>query len=285
MLTLFDVIKIDKNMENKIKFKFNINHGDKSKPALHSLVNNPKEFEEMNAWRVAGSSNNNLDYYDYVVSFAQYYVLGVKYWVFGGFYKVEYVDYNVSDGIGYKLKLLENGKPLIGRLVVESNDVLGQAYARTYASAKDLGLIVHEILSTRYHGERFPGYYNVCINHNELSSIYNNQLSDWKDALSYVKGIYVITDLSNGKQYVGKACGSSGIWGRWSAYANEVNIAGGNIEFLEIIKEEGTQYIIDNFQYSILEVFGSSSTEEDIALREMHWKIVLSTLKNGYNRN
>jgi hypothetical protein len=41
-----------------------------------------------------------------------------------------------------------------------------------------------------------------------------------------VQGIYLITDSSNGKQYVGKADGTERILGRWKNYASDGH--GGN---------------------------------------------------------
>lgn len=41
----------------------------------------------------------------------------------------------------------------------------------------------------------------------------------WRTALENQKGVYLITDLSNGKKYVGSAYGNQVLLGRWSAYA------------------------------------------------------------------
>ena len=43
----------------------------------------------------------------------------------------------------------------------------------------------------------------------------------WENALKNVKGIYAITDISNGKIYIGSAIGENGIWQRWCSYAKE----------------------------------------------------------------
>lgn len=49
----------------------------------------------------------------------------------------------------------------------------------------------------------FPGYQNVRLRHHELQRIIANDEPSWRDALSSVKGVYVITDLSDGRLYVG----------------------------------------------------------------------------------
>jgi hypothetical protein len=50
-----------------------------------------------------------------------------------------------------------------------------------------------------------------------LESIYAIQRPDWKTALEHAKGVYLITDTSNGKRYVGSAYGVTGIWSRWAS--------------------------------------------------------------------
>ena len=106
---------------------------------------------------------------------------------------------------------------------------------------------------------------------------------EWKTALSNVKGIYCITDKSTGKLYIGSASGDSeGIWQRWSAYANVNNLTGGNKTFEEL-KNNGADYIIDNFTYSILEIFDMRIKREDIIHREEYWKRVFQSIKFGMN--
>ena len=56
--------------------------------------------------------------------------------------------------------------------------------------------------------------------------------ADWRIALSEVQGIYLITDSTNGKQYVGKADGAERILGRWTAYARDGH--GGNVALREL---------------------------------------------------
>ena len=63
----------------------------------------------------------------------------------------------------------------------------------------------------------------------------------WIGALKNVKAIYAITDISNGKLYIGSACGNGGLFGRWSDYIN--NLTGGNQEFEDIKKINGEDYI------------------------------------------
>lgn len=64
----------------------------------------------------------------------------------------------------------------------------------------------------------FPGYKNVSINYDELKR--KLKLDEWRDALSRRKGVYLITDKTTGKLYVGSAYGENGILGRWETYLN-----------------------------------------------------------------
>ena len=94
------------------------------------------------------------------------------------------------------------------------------------------------------------------------------------------KGVYLITDESNGKRYVGAAYGNDMILGRWRNYIN--NGHGG----YKKLKELDFEYIKQNFRYSILEIFKSTTDDETIIERESWWKDVLMTRgKFGYNDN
>ena len=53
-----------------------------------------------------------------------------------------------------------------------------------------------------------------------------------------------------------------------------------------MVKEKGIEYIQDNFQYSILEIFPKTDMGRDKALeRESYWKNVFQTRMFGYNDN
>lgn len=131
----------------------------------------------------------------------------------------------------------------------------------------------------------FTGYQNVSLSHKDLVRIISNDEPTYKQALSHVKGVYVITDINNGKLYIGSASGDSeGIWQRWSCYANNLNPTGGNKKLTKIFKED-EGYIQQYCKYSILEIFDTKTKEEDIIKRENYWKKVFETKKFGYNYN
>ena len=151
---------------------------------------------------------------------------------------------------------------------------------------------VKELLADDYLKiEQFCGYENVSKSYNDLKNVINKP--SWKDALESVYGVYVLTDTSNGKLYVGSATGEQGIYGRWITYLNsgfdKNEIQNGeypNKQLKQLVKENGIQHIQKYFQYSILEIFPKNKIGADKALeREAHWKRVFKTKEWGYNDN
>lgn len=51
------------------------------------------------------------------------------------------------------------------------------------------------------------------------------------------------------------------------------------------MKVEDPNYIKNNFQYSILEIFDIKTKDDDIIKRESFWKDVFLTRKFGMNKN
>ena len=81
--------------------------------------------------------------------------------------------------------------------------------------------------------------------------------------------VYVITDKSNGKLYMGSTYGKDGIWQRWSAYVNS-NGTGGDKDLVNLIASD-SDYAVHNFQFSILEVFlNQDSNSKMIREREKY---------------
>lgn len=176
----------------------------------------------------------------------------------------------------YEYKIVNDFEKFYGRTIINyHND--GQRMIRRSEILKEL--IVTELLSVQLSDRGFPGYSNVNITWRELELIINRENREWMTALKNQKGVYLITDRSNGKQYVGSAYGSEMLWGRWSTYI--YNGHGGNTEF----KKLKFDYIKENFQYSILEVADSKASDEYIISREGWWKEALLSRKFGYNSN
>jgi hypothetical protein len=129
----------------------------------------------------------------------------------------------------------------------------------------------------------FPGFDHFAIPHSELRDVVEDRrYSQWRTALRAVQGIYLIADTSTGKLYVGKADGSAGILGRWTAYAT--NGHGGNAGLKELAAVDLTHR--QHFVYSILRVFGPNATTTEVNEAEEHYKrALLSRKPHGLNFN
>ncbi|ARG65496.1 GIY-YIG nuclease family protein [Staphylococcus epidermidis] len=272
---------------NKTKIKFNMNAGNVEIKAWDLLFKEDEtEWEQINAWKTK-HPNNNLNHADYLLAFAQYYPYGPEYFIFGGLYKIKKIEPEVYDEVGYELTLMEDYKEYRKRLIVKLKKPIGRdLYNRLYKNIQDtLEPEVYEIAPNTKLGH-FPGYQNVTLSHPQMQQIISRNEPSWKQALMNVKGVYVITDLSNGKLYIGSASGNTdGIWQRWSDYANIENLTGGNKLLNEIKLDKGKDYIINNFQYSILEIFDTKTKVDTIINRENYWKNVFCTRKHGMNFN
>jgi hypothetical protein len=184
-------------------------------------------------------------------------------------------DLNKFDGVGYEYEVLSEYEKYFGRLIVKFKNK-SQAMVRLATSVIN-ECEIDQILPDTFDNDIFPGYDNVRISWNSLSRVIAKE--SWKTALQNQKGIYLITDISNGKMYVGSAYGENMILGRWRSYVKTGN--GGNIE----LKKLGFEHIKKNFEYSILEIFKSTTDDGAIFTRENWWKDVLKTRAFGYNKN
>ena len=285
MIELNQFIKVP-NL-NKTKIKFNMNAGNAEIKAWDLLFKEDEtEWEQINAWKTK-HPNNNLNHADYLLAFAQYYPYGPEYFIFGGLYKIKKIEPEVFDEVGYELTLMDDYKEYRKRLIVKLKKTIGRdLYNRLYKNIQDtLEPEVYEIAPNTKLGH-FPGYQNVTLSHPQMQQIILRNEPSWKQALMNVKGVYVITDLSNGKLYIGSASGNTdGIWQRWSDYANIENLTGGNKLLNEIKLDKGKDYIVNNFQYSILEIFDTKTKADTIINRENYWKNVFCTRKYGMNYN
>jgi hypothetical protein len=107
--------------------------------------------------------------------------------------------------------------------------------------------------------------------------------SDWRAALSSVKGVYLISDTATGKRYVGSAYNDQGIWSRWSGYV--VTGHGGNVELRTLVSDPTLEYCRRSFRFALLEYRPSSASDEVILAREDYWKRILLSREHGLNRN
>lgn len=270
------------------KIKLNIRAGVGGAAAWDLLLaEDPEDWLDLTRHREA-HQNNNMGEAEYVLAFAQYYPYGPQYFIFGGFFQVSRSVPEVIGGKGYDLTLLDNFSEYIKRLIIKLEQPVGRdLYLRRYdrIQGSKLNPEVYELASGAKLGA-FPGYQNVRLRHSEMQRILANQEPSWKDALSSVKGVYVITDLSDGRHYVGSASAeANGLWQRWSDYAHPDKLTGDNKELERMRAELGDTHIVDNFQYSILEIFDPKTMAETIVQRESFWKLALDSRRHGMNLN
>ena len=189
---------------------------------------------------------------------------------------------DVTDGVGYDADEVKEYEQYFGRLVVEYHNPC-RTMGRKYENVMD-ELEVVQILNEQYTGNEFPGYENVRLSYPLLKNIVDRQLPGWVDALRNQKAVYLITDTKTGEMYVGSATSQTGmLLQRWSSYAADGH--GGNVELRELVKQQGFDYVKENFQYSILENYNARMDDGYILKRESWWKETLCTRTHGYNKN
>lgn len=178
---------------------------------------------------------------------------------------------------GYEYEHLTEYDKYLGRLVVKyKNDT--QQLIRNATSVIDK-IEISQILPDIFDNDIFPGFENVNLSWKELSRVIDKDT--WKTALQNQKGVYLISDQSNGRKYVGSAYGENMILGRWQSYVG--NGHGGNVD----LKKLDFDHIKENFRFSILDIYKSTVEDQKIIQRESWWKEVLFTRNPiyGYNLN
>ena len=134
----------------------------------------------------------------------------------------------------------------------------------------------------------FTRYEDVILSYHELYRIIKSNDSEWKSKLEACNCVYVITDMNNGKQYVGVTYKDisqgkkNGIWNRWSEYAESGH--GGDITLVKLCADN-PDYAKDFFQWSILETLPLNVIPKIAIARESLYKEKLGTRRHGYNNN
>jgi len=212
----------------------------------------------------------------YIFSLMQFYH-ETDTWLFGGLFQVlaRHSDW-------YEVALLDEGSGFIGRLKLRSA-YRGRSTRVNFEKHYE-GFEVLEVLREPYTGRQFPGYEDIDLSFEELEALVRNDRADWKAALENTKGIYLVSDISTGKRYVGSAYGDHGIWSRWCAYVASGH--GGNVELRALVSDPNLDYCRANFRFALLEHRTSRTPDETILARESFWKrILLTRSAQGLNRN
>lgn len=184
-------------------------------------------------------------------------------------------DLNVQNGVGYEYESISDYNKYEGRVIVEFKN-RAQTMIRNAESVLD-DCFVSQILPDTFDNDIFPGYENVNLSWGDLKRVIDKD--SWKTALQNQKGVYLLTDTSSGKMYVGSAYGGDMILGRWRSYLKTGHGGNSGLKLLTL------DHIRQNFRFSILDIYKSTTDDKTIIDRENWWKEVLQTRRFGYNDN
>jgi len=234
-----------------------------------------RDRTEWQGWQEYRPSRNEFNR-EYIVALASFYH-EPNAWLFGGVYRVR-----AREQKRYDVELTDQGENLIGRLLLTSN--YRERAPRVNFENHYLSLEVLELLREPYAGRSFLGFESVNLSFGELETIVRRGSREWQAPLSSVKGVYLITDTTTGKRYVGSAYGGGGIWARWCEYIASGH--GGNVELRALVRDPTLEYFRRAFRFALLETRPIGVSDELIVSRESYWKDVLfSRGLDGLNRN
>jgi len=266
LIELIEIIRLEGNGLSNSKVHLACNTGDKR--ALDVFVEDKKKWLEIIEIQGSKSIFNN----NYILLLIQFYPQK-DIWLFGGYFKVT----NRHD-----VKLTKEYEEYIGRLKIH---YVRKGGSKSISADKYFEFMtVSELLPNVYSGEDFPGYEKINHDFEMLESIFKRELTNWYVPLRNIKGVYLITDRSNGCRYIGSAYGHAGIWSRWNEYIK--NGHGNNDKLIKLLKKDGVKYARENFIFTLLEYRSMKTDDAEIIARESYWKEVLLTRSEyGYNRN
>lgn len=240
---------------------------------LDNFIEDTNVIKQWNEWK--GTKNDWTR--EFIFSVIEYYPKSNA-WLFAGISKV--IERKED---GYVIEDCEDYNKYFGRLLFSF-----YRYPGLLGRAKNLENYIDqfeviEIFPEIYTGEVFPGYENINHDFSVLEMYLKRDKIDWKTALQNVKGIYLVTDKSNGKSYVGSAYGEYGIWNRWQSYIYSGHA--GNDQLYTLIQQKGIEYARQNFKFAILEILPMGLADSIIIDRENRWKNILMSKDFGYNSN
>ena len=268
-LKINDLLQLNEEQLRHTKIRLNMNNGEHDPIELYK-----KDSSILLGWNY----HNNKTYKLGQISVGFVHMGGDKWLLFTVGLITKVLDIPKDSGIGVKFETLKQYEDLFGRVVVEYKNHSQQLFRNAEGIIDNL--IVKEIIPTVYTGFDFPGYHKVHLTYSELETIVRGNYPGYQNALGHQKAVYVLTDTSNGKLYVGSATSKYGmLLSRWTSYVNCGH--GGNVE----LKELSFDHIKEYFTYSILENYNENIDDEYILERESYWKEVLDTRKHGYNKN
>jgi hypothetical protein len=261
---------------NPNEYKLHLACWNQHDQPLDAFVRDRNEWDGWNKWRGKRDDFSRASIFALIDFYPQ-----KDRWLFGGAYRV-ISRKPINDSHSYGIEHLPEYEQFVGRLKIALKRP-GRARAVNFENHYT-GLIVSEILPEPYTGESFHGYDHIDLGFPMLENLISQQRSDWKTALENTKGVYLITDTSNGKRYVGSAYGVAGIWSRWECYVGTGH--GYNDELTAVISRNGLDYARKNFRFALLDYYAIKTDDATITKREQYWKrILMSRGPYGYNKN
>lgn len=267
-ILLGDIVRIDDQQNYKLHFA----KWDGRAEPLDDYVNDWDSWEGWQRYR-PGRNDFNLPRVFSLISFYP----EPDVWLFGGIWRIvrRHPD-------AYEVALEDLAAPFIGRLKIRYR--YKDRTTRPFLEKHYDRMVVSEMLREPYTGRRFPGFQNLVVSFAEFEAIVAAARPDWKETLELAKGVYLITDISSGRAYVGAAYGDAGIWSRWSAYV--VSGHGGNAQLRQLVEMLGIEHCRTNFRLALLEQHPSNVSDSTVIARETFWKEVLATRgASGFNSN
>ena len=168
----------------------------------------------------------------------------------------------------FDLRLTNWHSDWIGRLIIGWSGLERSWYRWANRNEFPVKAITREDLLQ----SRMPDWHEFAVSWRELALLPES----WASALRQWRGIYLIIDQSDGKQYVGSAYGSENILQRWRNYARSGH--GGN----KLLRDRDPE----NFRFSILQRVSPDAPEADVIEMEQSWKLRLqSRAPAGLNEN
>lgn len=275
-LMLNDLLRLTEEELQNTRVRLNQNDGEIN--AIDLFIRDPEKLLEWNYW-----STGRYSVYSVGQISIGLVAMGNDDWLLFTVGEItRELDVPPGGGVGYEYETLNEFNHLFGRVIIHYHRDAQQAVRKGPTIMPDL--IVREIRPAPYTGFDFPGYDRVRLSYAELATIVNGDYPSYRNALENQKAIYLQTDKKTGKLYVGSATAEKGmLLARWRTYIK--NGHGGNVGLKDLVTREGFDYIKENFQYSILEIFNSTVADNYILARESYWKDVLQSREHGYNGN
>jgi len=268
-IKLNDILKLD-NLNN-VKIRFNLMFEGNWNPIEMFKNNNMKSILDGQYWNY--DKNKSYKEGQITIGFIRI-EKNEDLWLLFHIGKIT-EDLNIQNAVGYEYETLTEYEKYFGRIIVRFKNKSQNMIRMAESVINDCEIF--KILPDVFDNDIFPGYDKVNISWSELSRVIKKE--NWKTALKNQKGVYLITDTSNGKMYVGSASGKNMILGRWESYITTCH--GGNVD----LKKLSNNHIKTNFRYSILDIFKSTIDDTIIRARENWWKETLLSRKFGYNQN